>query len=355
MLKIRFLQAFNGDSIAITLVSKIGTSHTILIDGGIRLTYQGKGKKKKIEYGELKKFIDEIKKEGKIIDLLILTHIDDDHIAGILEWFNNDPEAHKVIREVWFNSGRLIAKYLKNTKNPDLDHWIRSRKSTDTSIKQGIEFGKYIKAKKIWNPEIILQGMTTSRFGADFKFLSPNKEKLETLLKNWRIKDSSLNTSSKKNDYKLSLETHIQKDKFKIDKAYPNGSSIAFILTYEKKRYLFLGDSHPDVIIEGLQHFGFSKKKKLSAELVKLSHHGSQGNTSAALLEHINSDAFIISTNGRQHEHPHKQFLARLINCKPGCTLFFNYPVRIKKIFKRADYNNFSFQAIETPREFKFK
>ena len=185
MLKIRFLRVFNGDSIVISLVSETGSEYTILIDGGIKAAYHEKGKKGKLIDGALKKFIAELKKAKKIVDLLILTHIDDDHIAGILEWFKNDPDAHLLVKEVWFNSGRLIAKYLRKDINPNLDHWIKTkkRKAKNTSIPQGIEFGKYIKSKGIWNQEIVVQGMKAIRAGATFQFLSPNDEKLKALLK----------------------------------------------------------------------------------------------------------------------------------------------------------------------------
>ena len=34
---------------------------------------------------------------------------------------------------------------------------------------------------------------------------------------------------------------------FKEDKSVANGSSIAFILTFEEKNYIFLGDAHPTI------------------------------------------------------------------------------------------------------------
>lgn len=354
MLKIKFLKAFNGDSILLTLVPINGEEKRILIDGGIRSTYQSDKKGKgKPEYGALKLLTEQLRDEGKVIDLLIITHVDDDHIAGILEWFENDTQAYELIKEVWFNSGALIAEYFKVAENPDLEPEFKfPTTNTDTNIPQGIRFGKYIGEKGLWKKEVFMQGKDKIWNNAEFRFLSPNENKMERLLKEWKKKDPALDTSFKIEDYGISIEDLISSDTFKEDEAFPNGSSIAFIFTYENRNYLFLGDSHPSVIVEGLSKRGISKENPLESEMVKLSHHGSKGNTSVELLEMIDSNLFIISTNGKTHLHPHKQLLARLINCKQGCTIYFNYKERMEKIFLPQDFNYRPFTISDTPDEF---
>jgi beta-lactamase superfamily II metal-dependent hydrolase len=354
MLKIKFLKAFNGDCILLTLQPNTREEKCILIDGGSSSTYISRKKsKKKSEYGALKILTDQLREHEKIIDLLILTHVDDDHIAGILEWFENDAKAYELIKEVWFNSGTLIAQHFKAGENADLDPEFKlPNLGTDTSIPQGIRFGKYILEKKIWKQEIFMQGKDTLWNNAEFKFLSPNENKLEHLLKEWKKSEATLDTSLKIDDYNISIEHFISIDKFEEDKAFPNGSSIAFIFTFENRNYLFLGDSHPSVIVEGLSKRGFSKKFPLTAEMVKLSHHGSRGNTNVELLEMVNSSLYIVSTNGQSHLHPHKQLLARLINCKPGCTLYFNYTDRMNRIFLPEDFHYLPFTITNIPDEF---
>jgi beta-lactamase superfamily II metal-dependent hydrolase len=356
MLKIKFLKAFNGDCILLTLRSSCKKEKLILIDGGIRSTYRlAKNSKGKPEYGALKYLIDQLKKEGRFIDLLVLTHIDDDHIAGILEWFDNDVNAYKIIREVWFNSGALIAKYFNAVENPDLDPIIKLPSlNKNTSISQGIRFGNYINEKGIWKREIILQGMNLKWNEAEFKFLSPNEDKLGRLLKEWKKHDPNLDTSYKSDDYKYTIEHLISTDKFEEDNAFPNGSSMAFIFTFENHHYLFLGDSHPSVIVEGLSKRGISKSNPLKLELVKLSHHGSRGNTNVELLELIESPLFVVSTNGQGHLHPHKQMLARLINVKKGCQIYFNYKERMDKIFLPEDFKYLPFTITSLPEELIF-
>jgi len=359
-MEIKFLKADNGDSILISLIDSHGENKNILIDGGIRKTYKtDKGAKNKPEYGELKTVLETIKDNNKFIDLLIITHIDEDHIGGIIKWFNDDNNAFKLIKEVWFNSGKGIATFLKQSENKDLEHLINPDKTTFTSIGQGIDFSKYITEKGILFTDIILQGQELKRFGYDFKILSPNKTKLEILLKEWKIKDPNFSTSSKpkSNDYDKAIKEHIATDKFLEDTAYPNGSSIAFILSKEgdENNFLFLGDSHPSVIVEGLKIFNCSEENRLIAKFVKVSHHGSKGNTSVELLKCINSKNYIISTNGSGDQHPNKQLLSRLINENEDCNIYFNYKERMEMIFSkqdRLDYPNFNPIAITNEFEF---
>src|SRR5690606_14407471 len=97
----KFLQALNGDSIFISFLEN-DIPRNILIDGGIGNTYINTSNIK----GDLHKVIDRIRNDEQFIDLLILTHFDDDHIGGILRWLNKDKEASNLIRKVWFNSGK---------------------------------------------------------------------------------------------------------------------------------------------------------------------------------------------------------------------------------------------------------
>lgn len=349
-MKIKFLKAFNGDSILLSYLEDNEKPKNILIDGGIGWTYKNpKGPKGKPQYNELKDVIDTIRSKSEFIDLLIITHIDKDHIEGILSWFNDDDNADNLVKKVWFNSGNIISKFLNKPENMDLNHKISNEGSLQTSISHGIEFSKYLSEKGILEQRLILQGDILHFESLKFRILSPNREKLEKLLIEWRKKEPELETS-KPNDYSLSLKDHISSDKFEEDSALPNGSSIAFILTYKGKDLLFLGDSHPSIIVKGLTFFDYSLEKPLPVEFVKMSHHGSKKNTSVELLELIDSENYIISTNGKEHNHPHKQLIARLINLKNDCNIYFNYPELIDRIITKTDkteYPNFKVAGLK--------
>ncbi len=348
-MKIKFLKAFNGD--AILLSFKEGKkARNILIDGGISATYQQQNEDGKTEYGPLKNSIDEVRKRGEMIDLLVLSHVDDDHIGGILKWFENDKYAASLIGKVWFNSGRLISEYFKEDEIKDNLIDLNLNNFTAKSILQGVKFEDYIEENTIWDRRLIKAGEEINYFGLKFTILSPTLDKLKILLKKWQKEQpESVKISREQNDYALTLKQHIEKDKFVEDTAEHNGSSIAMIISNQEKNLVFLADAHPTVIVNSLKALGFSVEKPLKSELVKISHHGSKSNNSVEMFKMLKTKKYIISTNGDHHSHPHKQLLARLATVNNNCKIYYNYPEQIETIFSKQDYLDFpKFKPVST-------
>lgn len=340
-MKIKFLQAFNGDSIWISYIK--GEEHVnILIDGGTSTTYSYKDKKDgKIKPGDLKVIIEELKTKNQKLDLVILTHIDDDHIDGFLKWFSNDELAIQSIKEVWFNSGRTIKTYLNNFES-EIESLKFKEKTSLTSVKQGVNFENYIKDKGVWDEKTISQGDVINWDIVSFQILSPSKEKLKKLLKEWKNKVVESLDTSRKEDYKKTLKKLIEEDVFEEDNDPYNGSSIAFILTKDSTNYLFLGDSHPSEIITELKKLKYNHDdNKLVVELFKVSHHGSKKNTSTELLNFIDTNKYVISTNGDLHYHPDKSTIGRIVAANPKAKIYFNYPNLIPKLILEEDKTEF--------------
>ncbi|MCD1118108.1 ComEC/Rec2 family competence protein [Chryseobacterium turcicum] len=350
-MKIKFLQAGNGDSFLISFLEN-DEPRNILIDGGIGNTYKSTANVK----GDLHKIFEKIREEKQFIDLLVLTHFDDDHIGGILRWLNKDKEASSLIKKVWFNSGKEIAKKFESTENKDLDiQIVDGADHFHTSPKQGIKFENYLRNHNLWEGEIIEQASKYDLFGLKFKILSPNNEKLNDLL-NLYEKQKDYFTSGDEYDFNTSLKDFIHEEsepnfKFKEDKSVANGSSIAFIMEYEDKSFLFLADAHPSVIIEGLNKFGYNKDNTLHVELMKVSHHGSMYNTNKELLEIVKTDNYLISSNATKHGLPNKRTIARIINNHPNAVIRFNYDLT-DRVFLEEDWNDFSIFKAKVTNEF---
>lgn len=341
---VKFLKAFNGDSILISYLDDKDKGRNILIDGGTSTTYSFKDKKNgKIKDGDLKKLINSLKNKKEQLDLVILTHIDDDHIDGFLKWFSKDEFAHNYIKKVWFNSGKNIKKYLDD-KSSKVDAVTFKEDTVLTSVKQGVNFEKYINQKGIWEGQLIKQKDCIQWNEITFRILSPSDSELVKLLEKWEDKaPESISDTSRRNNYEKPLKELINGDVFDEDQSPYNGSSIAFILTYENVNYLFLGDAHPTVIIKRLKKLGYHENNKLKVEFIKLSHHGSKKNTSTELLEIIETDKYIISTNGDLHNHPNKLTIARIVCNNPKAKIYFNYSELIKKIISDQDRQDFPF------------
>lgn len=334
MLTIKVLPASNGDSFLISIGKE--KKSNILIDGGTGAQC----------YSKIYEVIETLKKKKEAIDLLIITHIDDDHISGIINIFEDDSIDKSIIKEVWFNSGEMISSYFKTThpNNRFIDLTIEQ---TKVSVSQGVTLESEMKRHGFWNENLICSDIDSNnkycRFGAEIEILSPGLKELEKLNKKWEVEQNKEVKVSAKNDYSYSLK-ELLSNKFKSDRSVANGSSIAFLLKINNYSLLMLGDSHPAVIIKALKKKGITTKNKLKVNFMKVSHHGSKKNTSNKILELIDCQDFIISTDGSNHGLPHKECLARVISSCENPNLYFNY--EHNRIFSEEDKKEFSFNVI---------
>ena len=188
-------------------------------------------------------------------------------------------------------------------------------------------------------------------YGVQIKVLSPNESQLKKLLKEYRkVTEEDSYTAPKEKDWDKNIKDIIQEEntvsfKFEQDRSVKNGSSISFILTVANKNFLFLGDAHPNDVVEQLEQLCFSKENKLEVEFVKISHHGSKGNTTEKLLEILKTDNYIISTDSSGHNHPSKRTLARILHVNPNAIFHFNYEHVRNEVFSDQDRGDFKIKA----------
>lgn len=347
MMKIKFLKAANGDSFLLSFNDGI-ENRNILVDGGVEETYYSNSTGL---FGELENEINLIRKRNEVIDLLVLTHIDNDHICGLLKWFELDVKAHELVKNVWFNSGKLIATYLNEPENEDLRVGLKIFSDTQTGVHEAIEFESYLLEKGIWKQKIIIQGQELEECSVKMQILSPDEAQLRKLLKEYkRVTGDPAYTARKEKDWNKSIKDFIEEEnksdyKFEQDGSLKNGSSISFILTMSGKRFLFLADSHPKGIVTQLKALGCTKDKPLEVDAIKVSHHGSKANTNKELLEIIKTENYIISTDSSGDNHPNKRTLARILSVNPNAIFHFNYEHVRNVIFSAKDRQDFDIKA----------
>lgn len=347
-LSIKFLQGYNGDCILISYHNSKKSIKNILIDGGTGSTYSRRRKS-----GDLKKEVLSLVEKKQVIDLLIITHIDDDHIGGVLKMFEDKKFDRSIIKKVWFNSGKSIANHFNSEgsfKERDIELGIY--KGLDVSVGQGVKFDDFLTELACWDYRIIKRGLIEEIDNCKITVLSPDENGLKNLHDKWETeKPEFLETSAKDTDYHLSIEQLIENEEpFKQDKSVPNGSSIAFLLEINDKKLLLLGDAYPNLIVKELKERGYSESKKLELDLFKISHHASKGNTNRELLELIDCSMYVTLTNSLKHGLPDKVTFARIIKSNYNPILLFNYDI-VNKIFSEEDLNSGKFEAAYLNRE----
>ncbi|WP_327440621.1 ComEC/Rec2 family competence protein [Pseudomonas donghuensis] len=346
---VRVLQANHGDCI---LVTHEGPSSVfnVLIDGGPSQTFRH-GPRGRYP-GALCVVLDELKSKGQQIDLLILSHIDEDHIKGLIKAFERPDYLRIMVKNIWFNSSRLITRYFDSPEIPG-NNITLSSESPETSVRQGMELEALLDEIGCHRTPLIMAGQSHELGPFKFKILSPGVEQLKRLLHKWPAEESSGDTSSYKKDYHLSLADIWAEDQFESDRSDYNGSSIAFVLECDGKSMLFLGDAHDDVVTNSLRLCGHTETNKLKLELVKVSHHASQYNTSDEFISLLDSPRYVVSTNGVKHGLPNKRAIARLIKSTNG-KILFNYPGVITPLLLPHEVEEYSSRLEVLGRELRF-
>lgn len=314
--KITFLPVDNGDSILMTL-----DGYNILIDGGFSNTYNN----------VLKKYL--IANQIKTVDLAILTHSDSDHIGGIIKLVQ---DKNFNIKNIWFNSYDKLSQLFNNGYKDTSKDISVDNESNEISFAKAKKLSELLDEQTKNYESIYKDKFENSRYKIGeltFTFLSPTKSKLLNLYKSWVIEDQKITRKESSTLAKVTktIEEYASSiGDCKPDNSAQNGSSIAFILTHKEKNYLFLADAHIDVIVESLKSLGFSKQNKLYVDFIKLSHHGSSANICQDFLDIVETNKYIISTNGKSHNHPDMETLCLLIvDAKAKgkkIELMFNYP-----------------------------
>jgi beta-lactamase superfamily II metal-dependent hydrolase len=335
-IKFEFFEAGHGDSILV-----ITDEINILIDGGDKGTSE-----------EIEDFLDE--KDIDKIDLAILTHIDKDHIKGLLELLDEDVQKISkdknhtpLIQEIWFNS-------FKNTPNKEDEIFTAPILTNNTSINHHLTFTKlmnFLNGTIKYKDYISIDYKKKFQIGdIEIILLSPNQKKLDKLYTQHKNKIDSLKNLST-NSYSRDSDNSID-NLYAIpfsnstDSSVANGSSIAFILVHKERKYLFLADAHIGLIIEELEKYkkDFNNNQKIKFEFIKLSHHGSRNNIHKKFLELVDTDNYVILTDSKgRNRHPDKETLSKIIvhhynnNPLSKINFIFNHSAGAK--YSRYDFN----------------
>ena len=321
------------------------------------------------------KYNDNVKRTFKecnvdALDLVIATHIDNDHIEGLIEVLQN-VEVKNILfngfchiplensaKEKFTPPSEIITalKNYSSYSNFDmaLEHSVNAKQSlflSDIIINRDISWNSCVE-----NTRLSIDNTDFIKINIDkiiITLLSPDDDALIKTYKEYRkfihsklsyeldknkkedISDSLYDVAIKEDnsfidEYPINHYMHLTEQLIKkysnkttdIDMSASNCASLAFILEIEDKKILMLGDSNPDIVVKGI------KKLQLHCPLIfdviKISHHGSSKNTTTELLSLIDSNTYVFCGGGK--DKPSEYTISKIIN-RPsigGRILYFN-------------------------------
>lgn len=342
---VKVLKAGHGDSILVShrYENKI---FNLLIDGGPASTFSVA---RRPGGNALKIVLDEVIKSGSVVDLAILTHVDGDHIEGLIGAFKVRDYLPALAKKVWFNTSKYITDYFDHPEIVENEIKGVFDSNPNTSIAQAKTLELLLRDLNVHHPSLIKAGDVYQEGPFKITILSPSIKNLEKLLCIWPREEYSPNTSRKETDHKFLFKDLLIDDVFVGDSSIANGSSIAFILEADNKKMLFFGDAYAEVLTDSLRGLGYTKENPIKAEFVKVSHHGSKHNTSPELLDLIDTRVFIVSTDGAHFNHPDKITLARILSHNPANIIYANYESVIKSVVLPVEADSYKARFFVNP------
>jgi hypothetical protein len=249
------------------------------------------------------------------IELMMVSHIDDDHISGLLELVRKLKDRQDAgqprpwnIKRFWHNSfddildnDDLAVASTASTMSPaSLGGSLSPQGSLLlASVKQGRELAKLLDAltlagNKPFKGLILSSGTTKPVTIGDLKItvVAPSKKTLAALQKKWNKEIKPLLKKEKNKKSIAEIAAY-------VDESVHNLSSIVVLVESQGNRILLTGDGRGDHTIEGLKAANLLKNGKLKVDVLKVPHHGSVRNVDKDYFETIVADHYVISADGK--------------------------------------------------------
>lgn len=334
MLNVEMLPAQQGDALWIEW-GDAKRPHRMLLDGGTGPTSD-----------VLRERIAALPEGERRFELLVVSHIDNDHIAGVLPLLA-DEQLGATFADVWFNGFRHLPETPVQSLGP-----VEGEKLT--MLLAGRDWNAAFDGGAIVVPDEGALPSCTLEGGLTLTLLSPGLPQLAALRPEWAetVRAHGLDPADPEPEPLPELPAGIQAlgaevpdvtalaaKPFGADGAKPNGTSIALLAEHEGSSVLLAADAFPAVVLAQVERLLAERNgaDRLALDAFKLPHHGSKANIHLPLLQRVACDRFLFSSNGSKTRHPNEEAVARVLATHDKPELLFNYRTRFNEAWGRAD------------------
>jgi beta-lactamase superfamily II metal-dependent hydrolase len=351
-MKLIAFQSGKGDCL---LLSNAANTARILVDGGMPDAY-----------GEhVAPALGALRAAKKKIDLIYISHIDQDHIGGILHLLDDEmawrvhdfqkthgnpthpePESPRPpqVKAIWHNAFHeqlsdnagdiedALAASAPWLLRADAGPWREaglSQASLVTSVKEAMQVSRRVGAKQLGIPlnqpaggklMMLRNGQASIPLGGmKITITGPTAQHLKTLRKEWNdwlAKNKAALTAIK--DSARRDETGIGQGSFDglrlelplntmfgnpASVTPPNLASLTMLVEEGKHKILLTGDARADQIVDGLRAAGKLTAATIKVDVLKVQHHGSENNVDSDFCDTVIAKHYIFCGNG-EHENP---------------------------------------------------
>ncbi|MFH1341523.1 MAG: hypothetical protein ABIL01_09995 [Pseudomonadota bacterium] len=369
------LRARKGDCLILHFGTE-GDPHLVLIDGGPAKVYQPH-LKPRIEQVHASRGLEP--SQPLPVDVVMVSHVDDDHIRGILELtaeqLGNSPDVRLKVGSLWHNSfddllantpeellsGFGLASFEAGaSRKPDFDGIEPDGESDEEDVHQTVDvLASISQGRQLRDDREVLQRRSTARrqWKLNHKFegelilatansepvmldgglkmtvagpMQPELEALQQAHDKWLREQKA----GKKKTPEAMLAAF-------TDKSVPNLSSIVVLAELGGKSMLLTGDARGDKILEGLELIKLlTPGGNRHFDLLKVPHHGSANNMETDFFKRLPADHYVFSGDG-EHGNPERETLEMLLEARgvdAEYTIHLTYEVDEIDIERQADW-----------------
>lgn len=320
MLKLECLDARNGDC----FILHYGTDDNIwraIIDGGPGRVYDEVLKPRLLELRQ-----SQPDPQAPLrIDLGIVSHIDADHITGLLKMTKEMARQQEgngrqdfEFGAFWHNSfGDLtgggetqammaasdaVTAAREGMGDPLYNFQNASTENVLASVGQGVKLRYNIirlglEGNQPFQGLVLAPGMKEPFNGPKLHLIGPLEGRVDALRDKWQAEASPA---------ELAAYT---------DSSVANLSSIVVLVEADGKKLLMTGDGLGSDILEGLISAGLKSNEPLHLNVLKVPHHGSENNVTQEFFEALPADIYVFSADGTHH-NPDDHTLEMLVQAR---------------------------------------
>lgn len=294
------------------------------------------------------------------VDLLLLSHIDDDHITGILELTHELVDAQVArqplpvkIAGLWHNTfddiigndpAQLLAAVTASfgaaalRGEPDTTGLDSAAAMLLASVDQGVRLRDDARVLKLAVNSRFSGGLVLAAGkghsiamgkGLKLTVIGPMKRELAALQKEH---DAWLKAQKSKPKPVPASFT---------DTSVPNLASIVVLAEVAKKSILLTGDARGDKVLEGMELVRrLAPGGTLHVDVLKMPHHGSDRNLDPVFFQRLTADHYVFSGNG-ENGNPERATLQMLLDARGDATftLHLTYPLADIDLERKKDWD----------------
>jgi beta-lactamase superfamily II metal-dependent hydrolase len=330
-LRLVTFQAAFGDCLMVEARAD-GWTRRVLIDGGPAGTYQA----------VLRPSLEAIARTGGRIDAAVVSHIDNDHIAGMLDLFDElrarradaGEPALPPIDRLWHNSfdtavgdaglEPAVRSVLRDATGlaaamPALGMVLRGVGEGDALRADAFALG--IGAQPFADGRVLADGGRGTMFdGLAVTVVGPSAAILDRLRKEWLAWLAAHREREAPDDPATAAAAAAARAAaVAADGSVPNLSSIALLVELGGRSILLTGDARADQVLEGMGEAGvLDAAGRRHVSILKMPHHGSIRNVSPAFLAAVTADTYVISADGRYGNPDYEALVLIVESARPA-------------------------------------